>query len=122
MTTAGVWREILLLTIRETESKKNDGSGWGIWVFQKAHGDTSVSVTVRAGRYYTDKVTGDKKYPKDGLSDWDFMALKNKAPDGQGLVWDKVKVLIDRKNPPAVAPIEEETAPEKPSEMEEAPW
>ena len=118
---AGVWREVLLLTIREFESKKKDGSGFGMWVIQKIHDDKSFNVTVRAGRYYIDKVTGEKKVPRDGgLSDWDFIALKNKNPDGEGLVWDKVKALIDRKNPPPVKIIEEEKAPAAP--IEEAPW
>ena len=119
---AGVWREVLLLTIREVESKKNDGSGFGMWVIQKILNDKSFNVTIRAGRYYTDKVNGEKRYPKDGLSDWDFMALKNKSPDGQGLVWDKIKVLIDRKNPPAVTPLEEEKATKQSPAIEEAPW
>ncbi len=113
-----IWREIVLKTLREKEWK--DGKGFGLWIVQKAKNDTSVSVTVRAGMYYTDKVTGEKRYPKDGLTDWDLSALKDK--------WNEVKPLLDRKNPPPVPPLESETqappaqAPSDDSNLEEVPF
>lgn len=123
---ASVYRDVLLLTVRENESKRKDGSGFGIWVIQKVRDEKHFNVTVRAGRYYTDKVTGEKRYPKDGLSDLDFQALKKVDPDGDGkkLIWDKIRVLIDRNNPPPVKPLEEEKPPkeEPKQDLEEAPW
>ena len=119
-----VWRDVLVKTIREKEGNRNDGSGFGMWVVQKVKNDVSVSVTVRAGRYYKNKVTGEREYPKDGLSDWDFEALKKKSADGTQFVWDEIKPLLDRKNPPVVKPLEEPTEEPAPEEekIEECPW
>lgn len=72
---ADTWRDVVLKTLRETPSKTKAGAGFGTWVVQRVKNDKSFSVTVRAGGFYTDAVTGEKRYPKDGLSLYDFKAL-----------------------------------------------
>jgi hypothetical protein len=99
-----IWREVVLKTIKEKAWK--EGKFFGIWVIQKVRNDTSVSVTVRAGMAYTDKVTGEKRYPKDGFTDWDLEALRKKNEAGVPII-DEIMPLLDRKNPPPVAPVEE---------------
>ena len=116
---ADIWREIVLKTIKEKEWK--DGKGFGIWIVQKIKNDTSVSVTVRAGMYYTEKVTGEKRLPKDGLNGYDFEELNK--------VWKEIQPLLDHQHPPLVIPVEppspeppKEPAPPAGGEVEEVPW
>lgn len=72
---ADVYRDILLKTLKETPSKTKPGAGYGMWVIQRVKNDASFKVTVRSGGFYTDAVTGDKRYPKDGLDLFDFNTL-----------------------------------------------
>lgn len=71
------WRDLVLKTLRETPSRTKDGAGFGMWVIQRVRNNASFSVTVRSGGYYTDKVTGERRYPKEGLSLYDFNALRS---------------------------------------------
>lgn len=130
---ASVWKDVVLLTIRETASKSKEGSGFGMWVIQKLRDGAHYNVTVRAGSFYKHQVTGETVYPKDGMTDWDFEALNKQTgqttSDGKGgmraeLFWDVTKKLIDRKNPPPV-PTDEpasEPAPPASEEPEMPPW
>lgn len=136
---ASVWKDIAILTIRETPSKTKAGSGFGMWVIQKLRDGKHYDTTLRAGNFYTNAVTGDKEYPKGGLTDWDFEALKKptptgqRVPDGKGgtraeMFWDVVIPLLDRKNPPPVPEPEPDTPAEQQqpapasSEPELPPW
>jgi len=128
---ASVWRDVVILTIRETPSKSKAGSGFGMWVIQKLRDGAHYNVTLRAGNYFTNQVSGEKQYPKDGMTDWDFEALKKsvpglpeKAPGKPTLYWDIVMPLLDRKNPPPVPEPESQPDPEPagPPEPERMPW
>jgi hypothetical protein len=122
----GEWRNVILKTIRESPSKKEGkvGEGYGLWVVARIKPDNTLfSVTVRSGRYYPNKVTGEKEIPKDGLGFYDFMALndKSKTP-GAEFVWDEVKPMLDPKTPPVIpAPNAPEPAAAEPP-IEEMPW
>ncbi len=72
---ADEWKDVVLKIIRETPSKTKEGAGYGAWIIQRVRNNQSFSVTVRAGGFYTDITTGEKRYPKDGLSLYDFKAL-----------------------------------------------
>lgn len=125
-----VYKDVVLLTIKEREWK--DGKGFGVWIIQKLVDGKHKDVTLRAGMYSPNKVTGERQYPKDGLTDWDLEALKkqtgNVIPDGRGgtrpeLLWDVATKLLDRKNPPPV-PVDEpeQQQPAGPAEPELPPW
>lgn len=127
---ASVWKDVVILTIKQTPSRSKEGSGFGVWVIQKLRDGAHYNVTVRAGSYYKHQVTGEPVYPKDGLTDWDFEAMNkqtgNIIPDGKGgtrpeFIWDVVKKLIDRKNPPPVPTDEPASAPPT-TEPEMPPW
>lgn len=68
-----VWKEVVLMTLREREWK--DGKGFGLWVVQKIKDGKSYEVAVRGGMYRPDKVTGEKVLPKEGLTEADFKLL-----------------------------------------------
>ncbi len=68
-----VWSEVVLKTIREHPWK--DDKGFGLWVVQKVKNGKSVGVSVRAGMYKPNRVTGQKELPKDGLEEADFKLL-----------------------------------------------
>lgn len=70
------WRDLVLKTIRETPSRTKEGAGFGLWIIQRVRNGRSFSVTVRSGGFYTDAVTGERRYPKDGLNAYDFKALR----------------------------------------------
>jgi hypothetical protein len=108
---ADTWRDAILLTLREMPSKNKEGSGWGLWVVMKVRNDTCYNVSVRAGSYYTDKVTGERRIPRDGLTSYDFAKLKEE--------WAKVKPLLDRDNPPPV-PAPEGEQPQDPPQGQDA--
>lgn len=71
---AAVWTEVVIKTIKERPWK--DGKGFGMWVVQKFKDGKSVSVSVRAGMYAPNKVTGEKTLPKEGLELEHFEALR----------------------------------------------
>lgn len=131
---ASVWKDVVIYQVRETQSKTKAGSGFGMWVVQKIRDGKHYDVTLRAGNFYTNAVNGEKEYPKGGLTDWDFEALNKptgqRIPDGKGgtrpeLVWDVVKPLLDRKNPPPVPtdePEQQAQEPAGPPEPEMPPW
>lgn len=115
------WRDVLLMTIRETPNKKKDGAFYGLYVIMRITPDNKCfGVTVRSGESYM--MNGFRKYPKEGLNEYDFFALKNEA-DGESVkacscgkmrsptVFDKVRKLLDRRNPP---PVPEPEAPALP--------
>ena len=108
------WRDVVLLTLREAPSKKDPTKGYGLWIVMRVKPDGTVfNVTARSGQYYF--MNSEKRLPKDGLSDWDLSDLKKD--------WDKVKVLMDRKNPPPV-PAADAPEPEKPADdaVEDCPF
>ena len=111
---ADEWRDVVLRTIRETASKNREGSGFGLWIVMKLKNDAFYNVTVRSGSYYTDKVTGEKRIPREGLTDYDFAALKK--------VWaTDVLPLIDHNNPPPV-PGPADEPPKEEEDPEKVPW
>lgn len=114
---ADQWRDVILETIRETQSKTKAGAGFGLWLVMKVKNEACYNVTVRAGSFYTDQVSGEKRLPKDGLTDWDFAALKK--------VWEEKKIakLLDRKSPPPV-PHPDAPPPAAAAEetIEDVPW
>lgn len=103
-----VWTEVVLKTIKERPWK--DGKGFGIWVVQKFKEGKSVSVSVRAGMYSPNKVTGEKTLPKEGLELEHFDAL---SP----IYLKEIKPLLEIKKG---TPFEE--APAGPPEPEQPPW
>lgn len=124
------WRDVVLRTIKETPSKKEEGKGYGLYVIMRVKPDNTVfNVTVRSGQYYT--INGEKKLPKDGLNEFDFFALKGKTTAApikacacgamrDATVFDEVRVLLDRKNPP---PVPAPDAPPPPAdEIEQPPF
>lgn len=122
----GTWKDVVLLTIRETPSKKEgkEGEGYGLWAVARVKPDgTLFNVTLRSGRYYKNKVTGSKEMPKDGLGYYDFMELKKpgKTP-GVATMWEEVIKLLDPKHPP-VLPSTDAPPPAAPEpEIEKMPW
>lgn len=108
------WRDVVLLMIRETPSRTKPDAGYGLWVIQKVKNNKSVSVTVRSGSYYTDKVTGEKRYPKDGLNLYDFKALKT-------IYKEKIEKLLETPKDAPVLPPEMQGQQED-NEIEQPPW
>ncbi len=106
------WTEKILLTVREKDWK--DGKGFGIWVVQKVCDGKSVEVTVRAGMYRTDAVTGEKKLPREGLTLKDFEALRP-------IFKEKIEPLlkIARGTP---VPEDAESCPDPGPDVEECPF
>lgn len=120
------WRDVVLMTIKESPSKKEEGKGYGLYVVMRVKPDNTVfNVTVRSGGYYT--INGEKRLPKDGLNEFDFFALRE-ATIGEPVkacscgkmrsatVFDDVKKLLDRRNPP---PVPTEDAPPPPAPADE---
>ena len=120
---ASVWRDIVLLTIKETPSKNKEGSGFGVWIIQKLRDGAHYNVTLRAGSFYMNQATGEREYPKGGLTDWDLNELKKTVPGSTETFWVVGMRLLDRRNPPAVPPpdaLEPAQMPEEP--IEDVPW
>lgn len=106
------WRDVVLMTIRETPNKKKEGHFYGLWVVMRVTPDDKCfGVTVRSGESFL--MNGERRYPKDGLNEFDFYAIKE-ATAGDPVkscscgktrsptVFDEVRKLLDRKNPPPV--------------------
>lgn len=140
----GEWRDVILLTLRETptkpkkgrESEWKEGEGYGDWVVARVKPDNTLfGVTFRSGKYYPSKLDGSKTLPKDGISYYSFMELKKPSKTRLGAVracacgaeriptvWEDVLALLDPKNPPVLpAPNAEPPAPPAP-EVEKMPW
>lgn len=109
---ADVWRDIVLKTLRETPSRTKAGAGYGLWVVQRVKNEKSYSVTVRSGSFYTDAVTAEKRYPKDGLNLYDFKALS-------ATYKAEIEPLL---NIPKDTPIDPHTEDAAPPEAEMPPW
>ena len=122
----GEWRNVILLTIRESPSKKEgkEGEGYGLWVVARVKPDNTLfGVTVRSGRYYPNKVTGEREIPKDGLGFFDFKALKDKSKTpGFEYVWDEIEKLLDPKRPPVLPNPGAPPPPAPEPEAETPPW
>ena len=120
---ASVWRDIVLLTVKETPSKTKEGAGFGAWVIQKLRDGAHYNVTLRAGNYFTNQLTGEREYPKGGLTDYDLNDLKKTVPGTAETYWAAAMRLLDRKNPPPVpaegAPV---GGPPEAPEPEKMPW
>ena len=125
------WRDVVLKTIKETPSKKEEGKGYGLYVIMRVKPDNTVfNVTVRSGQYY--HINGEKRLPKDGLNEFDFFALKE-AVAGDPIkacscgktrsptVFDGVRKLLDRRNPPPV-PAADAPPPLADEPIEECPF
>lgn len=122
----GEWRDVILLTLRETPSKKPEkkDEGYGLWVVARVKPDNTLfGVTLRSGRYYPNKVDGSKSLPKEGIGFYDLKALEEKSKDPAfDYIYAQVKALCDPKHPPvlpnpgAPAPVATEPEPEMP------PW
>ena len=108
------WRTVVLLTIRETPNKKKEGSWYGTWVVARVKPDGTIfSKTVRSGESYT--MSGERRYPKEGLTWYDFEALRP-------IYKDKVEPLIDPKRSVVIPPTGTPTPPPPPDEIEECPF
>lgn len=122
----GQWRDVVLLTLRETASKKADkpNEGYGLWVVARVKPDNTLfNVTLRAGKYAPNKVDGSKSLPKDGLGYYDIKALEDKSKDPQHeFVWSQVKAMLDPKNPPVIPPPGEPEQQAQEPEPEMPPW
>lgn len=115
----GGWRDVVLLVLREWEKKP--GEGYGLWVVARVKPDNTLfGVTLRSGRYFPSKLTGEKELPREGLSFYDLMELK-KAGATAATKWEEVVKLLDPKHPP-VLPAPDAPAPAAPPEPEKMPW
>lgn len=109
---AGVWRDIVLKTIRETPSKTKEGSGYGLYIIQRVCDEKSFSVTVRSGSYRTDAVSGEKVYPRDGLNIYDFNAIRP-------IYKQEIEPMLEIKKG---TPVAQSEAPPPEPEPEMPPW
>lgn len=132
----GEWRDVILLTLRETptrqkagrESEWKEGEGYGDWVVARVKPDgTLFNVTFRSGKYQPSKIDGTKMLPKDGIGFYSFMELRkpsktNVAPikacacgaTRAPTVWEDVVAMLDPKKPPVLPAAE--------PEIEMPPW
>lgn len=110
------WRDVLLLTIRETPNKKKENAFFGMWVMMRVTPDNKCfSVKVVSGESYL--MNNERKYPREGLTWYDFEALRP-------IFIEKISPLIDPRNPPPVplpGAVVDDTVPESP-EIEQPPF
>jgi hypothetical protein len=136
----GEWRDVVLITIRETPSKKADkpDEGYGLWVVARVKPDNTLfNVTVRSGRYYPNKVDGSKTLPKDGIGFYDFMEFKKPSKTQTHpvkacacgavrtpTVWEDILALLDPKNPPVLPDpnIAQAATPPPEPDIPQMPW
>ncbi len=123
----GEWRDVILVTIRENPSKRSDkpDEGYGTWIVARVKPDNKLfGVTFRSGRYYPNKVTGEKTLPKDGIGFYDFMELKKPWKGGPETTWEMVVKMLDPKHPPVLPhPSEQAKTPAPPEpKSERMPW
>ncbi len=120
----GEWRDVVLLTIRETPSKKEGktGEGYGLWVVARVKPDNTLfAVTLRSGRYYPNKLDGSKTLPKDGLGYYDMMELKKKGQAAE-TVWQEVVAMLDPKHPPVLPAPGTPPPPAPEPDIPKMPW
>ena len=111
------FRSIVLKTIRETQSSKDETKGWGMWILQYIKDGQHVATKLVCGEYWTDAMSGEKRYRAKGMGRRDFETLNS--------VWKEVKPIIW--DPPAVKseePASEEAHPEDPggAKQEDIPF
>jgi hypothetical protein len=132
------WRDVILLTLRETPSKKPDeqGKGYGDWVVARVKPDGKLfAVTFRSGKYYPSKIDGSKTLPKDGIGFYSFMELKKPSKVKTDpvkscacgatrvpAVWDDVVKLLDPRNPPKLPAADEPAPAAAEPPIEKMPW
>lgn len=132
------WRNVVLLTLRETPSKKEGkkDEGYGTWIVARVKPDNTLfNVTYRSGRYYPNKLTGEKELPKDGIGYYDFMELKKESKKLTAAVracacgatraptvWDEVVALLDPRHPPVLPPPDAPPPATAEPEIEKMPW
>lgn len=101
---------VKIMTITETASSKNEGSGWGVWLIQYAKGAQSISVKLVAGEYYTKD--GEVRYKAKGMGKKDLEACRP--------YWAQIKEHMER--PPALPARGQEPAAPASSGFEEVPF
>ncbi|MDD5301467.1 MAG: hypothetical protein PHS14_00045 [Elusimicrobia bacterium] len=124
----GEWRDVVLLTLRETPAKPKNGverpgEGYGLWVVARVKPDNTLfGVTLRSGRYYPNKLDGSKTLPKDGLGYYDLMELKKDGKTAGETKWGDVVKLLDPKHPPVLPSPAAEAPPPPAEEIPKMPW
>ena len=96
---------IILRTINETPSRKDEGKGWGMWILQYFDPETrkSVSVKVVAGEYYP--MNGERRYKAKGWNTRDFLTFWPHKDDFKNF----------EKNPPPIPAADAPAPPPEPT-------